>query len=96
MPTVTLVHHRVADFAAWKQVYDAVKPVQQAGGVTAHAVLRGATDPNMVVVCHTFDTAAKAQAFFQSSELKDAMAKAGVDMASFQLEILDEVVSGAL
>ena len=33
MRTVTLVHHRVADYDAWKQVYDGVHEMQRAGGV---------------------------------------------------------------
>lgn len=50
----------------------------------------------MVIVVHTFDTSEAAHAFFANEDLKGAMTQAGVDMASFQIEFLDEVVSGTL
>jgi hypothetical protein len=33
MRTVTLVHHRVQDYDAWRRVYDGVRDVQRDGGV---------------------------------------------------------------
>src|SRR5438477_5171233 len=56
MRTLSMVHHRVADFDAWKQVYDGVVDVQRGGGVVFHQVLRDQSDPNMVVVTHSFDS----------------------------------------
>ena len=94
MRTVSLVHHRVADYDAWKAVYDSVADVQRAGGVLEHAVLRASDDPHMVVVVHTFASADAAHAFFGQEELKDAMTQAGVDLGSLQIEFLDEVVAG--
>ena len=94
MRTVTIVHHRVADYDAWKRVYDGVRDVQRAGGVRQHAVLRPADDPSLVVVVHTFDSSDAAKAFFDKPELKDAMAGAGVDMASFRIEFLQEEEAG--
>jgi quinol monooxygenase YgiN len=96
MRTVTLVHHRVADYDAWKQVYDGVREMQRAGGVRQYAVLRPEDDPAMVVVVHTFDSPEAAKAFFGDPELKGAMESAGVDMSSFQLTFLQEVEAGEL
>jgi heme-degrading monooxygenase HmoA len=96
MRTLSMVHHRVADFDAWKQVYDSVVDVQRGGGVVFHQVLRDQSDPNMVVVTHSFETADEAHAFFDQQELKDAMQQAGVDMSSFQIWFLDEVETGNL
>jgi heme-degrading monooxygenase HmoA len=96
MRTVAIVHHRVADFDAWKQVYDSVADLQRAGGVRDHAVLRGADDPNLVVVVHTFDDREAARSFFANQELGDAMARGGVDPSTFSLELLDEVAAGRL
>jgi heme-degrading monooxygenase HmoA len=96
MRTVSIVHHRVADYDAWKQVYDSVRDVQRAGGVRQHAVLRPADDPSMVVVVHTFDSPDAAKAFFDNQELKDAMGLAGVDMPSFRIEFLQEEVAGEI
>jgi heme-degrading monooxygenase HmoA len=96
MRAVTIVHHRVADYDAWKSVYDSVGDMQRAGGVLEHAVLRPADDPSMVIVVHTFASQEAAHAFFANDELKSAMTSAGVDMSSFQIEFLDEVVAGRL
>jgi ATP-dependent Clp protease ATP-binding subunit ClpA len=92
--TVALVHHRVADFDAWKQVYDSFADIQRAGGVRAHHVWRTRDDPTMVVVVHVFDSSEAADAFFGSHDLEDAMARAGVDPSSVQIEYLDEAESG--
>jgi hypothetical protein len=50
----------------------------------------------MVVVVHTFDSAEAAHSFFDAPELRQAMADAGVDESSFQVEFLDEVEGGAV
>jgi len=76
---VTLfVRHTVADYAAWRKVYDAFGPGQRAAGVTAAAVYQAADNPNDVTVTHDFATLAAAQAFTASAELKAAMQGAGV------------------
>ena len=40
---------------------------------------------------HTFKSPAEAKAFFDAPELAEAMAKAGVDASSVQVEYLDEI-----
>ncbi len=96
MTVVSLVHHKVADFDAWKAVYDGVRDIQRAGGVRHHHVWRSTEDPSLVVVVHTFDDAAAASAFFENPKLQEAMGAAGVEMASFHLELLEAVEGGAL
>jgi hypothetical protein len=95
MRTYSFIHHRVADFDAWKQVYDGFAGAQREGGVRWQQVWRASEDPNMVVVMHQFDDAAAAHAFFERGDLKDAMANAGVDPSSVQIEFLDEVGGSA-
>jgi hypothetical protein len=75
---LSLVLHRVADYPAWRQVYDSVSNLQKAGGVIAESVHRTAGDPDNVLVIHEFGTLGEAQAFFASDELQDAMRRAGV------------------
>lgn len=75
---MSLVLHRVADYAAWRAVYDSVAPMQAAGGVTAESVHRMAGDPDNVLVIHNFDSVDAAQAFFANPELLEAMHRAGV------------------
>jgi quinol monooxygenase YgiN len=91
MNVVTLVHHRVADYEAWREVYDSVREVQREGGVRYERVMRLADDPAMVVVVHEFDDRVAAEAFFAQAELKDAMARAGVDLDSFRIEYLEDL-----
>lgn len=89
--TVTLVRHHVTDFDAWKSQYDVAAPLQKANGVLAHQVLRSGSDPNDVVVSHTFDSADAAHAFMAKTEIKDAMKQAGVDTDSITTMYYDEV-----
>jgi hypothetical protein len=72
------VRHQVADYAAWRRIYDELAPTQKALGVTAKAVYQAAGDPNDVTVTHEFATIEAAQAFAGSTELRTAMHDAGV------------------
>ena len=54
-------------------MYDGFTPVQSEHGVLAHKVLRSIDSPNDVIVTHTFDSPESARAFFELTELKDAM-----------------------
>jgi len=94
--TIALVRHRVADFDAWRKVYDGFAPIQAEHGVHAHQVLRSTENPNDVIVTHTFDSREAARAFFATPELKEGMSKAGVDADSVEISYLDEVEAGAL
>jgi quinol monooxygenase YgiN len=80
--TVAVVRHRVADFGAWKKVYDGFAPTQAEHGVHAHQVLRSIENPDDVIVTHAFDSLEAARAFFAMPELKDVMSQAGVDADS--------------
>ena len=72
------VHHEVADYEAWRKVYNSFGPTRHKMGVTAQAVYRSLENPNEVVVTHDFATQEQAKAFIASEELKSAMQKAGV------------------
>jgi hypothetical protein len=73
-----LVRHAVADYAAWRRVYDDFDVRRSAMGVTGHAVYQAVDDPNDVTVWHDFATRAEAEAFASSEELRSAMQRAGV------------------
>ena len=94
--TIALVRHRVADFDAWKKVYDDFAPIQADHGVRGHQVLRSIENPNDVIVTHTFDSRETARAFFAMPELKEAMSGAGVNADSVETSYFDEVETGAL
>ena len=94
--TISIVRHRVADFDAWKKVYDGFAPIQTEHGVLGHQVLRSIENPNDVIVTHAFDSREAAKAFFAMPELKEAMSEAGVNADSVEISYFDEVESGTL
>ncbi len=88
--TVSFVLHRVADYDAWRRVYDSVAGLQARGGVTSAAVYRSEGDPDNVLVMHQFASAEEAHAFFENAELREAMGSGGVDPSSLRLEFFEE------
>ena len=70
------VRHSVADYAVWKQGYDAFAPMR--GEVFHQAVFQSTSDPKDVTVIHDFHSLAAAQAFADSPQLKETMGKIGV------------------
>jgi len=75
--TTMFVRHPVANYKAWRKVYDDFASVQKAKGVTAQAVYQAADNPNDITVTHDFATVDAAQAF-ANIDLKSAMQNAGV------------------
>ena len=75
------VRHTVADYAAWRRVFDDFAPTQAALGVTDKAVYQAADDSNDITVTHDFATLEAAKAFADSPALKSAMHDAGVTSA---------------
>jgi hypothetical protein len=73
-----LVHHRVRDFGQWKSHYDAHRPARDQAGVKEAHLLRSAEDPNDVTLLFEASDLAKAKAFVESEDLRDAMARGGV------------------
>jgi heme-degrading monooxygenase HmoA len=73
-----IVQHKVNDFAAWKKVYEANKPLRTSNGELADQIFRDADDPNKLIVVFKWDSLANAQKFAHSPELRAAMEKAGV------------------
>jgi len=94
--TTVLVRHRVANYDAWKTVYDGFAPIQAEHGVRGHQVLRSHDNPNDLAITHRFDDLKTAKAFFAMPELKQAMTKAGVDDDSIEVAFYDDVEAGAL
>jgi len=72
------VHHEVADYGAWRKVFDGFAPTQKKLGVIDSAVYQTAGNANDVTVIHDFHSPEAAKAFVASPELKAAMEKAGV------------------
>jgi hypothetical protein len=72
------VRHRVDDYRAWRQVYDAFDSQRGPLGVMGRAEFQSVDDPNDVTVWHDFADLERARAFASSDNLRDAMQKAGV------------------
>jgi len=84
------VRHRVADYDAWRVVYDGAGEMQRAAGVTEASVYRDADDPHEVLVVHRFGSREQAEAFMGDSDAKAAMAAAGVDLDSIRVEVYED------
>lgn len=78
MASYMLVRHKVRDYAEWKRGYDAHLPKRLEAGLTDKYVLRGAADPNEVIVLFEARDLDGAKAFAGSEDLKETMQKAGV------------------
>ena len=76
--THILVRHKVADFAKWKPVYDGHHAARQNAGLREKSLLRSIDNPNEVILLFEAEDLKRAQAFTESSELREAMQKAGV------------------
>jgi len=69
---------RVADFAAWKPVFDELEPTRRQAGFTAHSVHRDAEDPNVIIIAYRVGDIAHAKEYASSQDLRRAMQRAGV------------------
>lgn len=76
-----IVRHQVADYAAWRRVYDEFEPQAAAMGKTGGSVYQSLDDANELTVVNDFATREAAEAFAGSDELKAAMGRAGVQGA---------------
>jgi hypothetical protein len=87
--TVCFALHRVADYDAWRRVYDRVSDIQSELGVTSRAVYRAEGDPNNLLVVQEFRSSEEAHSFFEHPRNREVLQYAGVDVASLRLEFYD-------
>jgi quinol monooxygenase YgiN len=86
--------HEVADYAAWKQVFDQAASLRRNAGERSYQVLRFETDPNQIVHFSQWTSIAAARAFFESPQLVQIRQKAGVKAPKFLY--LQELEAGVL
>jgi quinol monooxygenase YgiN len=89
-----LIIHEVADYAAWKQVFDQAASLRRNAGERSYQVLRFETDPNQIVHFSQWTSIAAARAFFESPQLVQIRQKAGVKAPKFLY--LQELEAGVL
>jgi hypothetical protein len=76
--TYLMIRHRVNDFDQWKVAYDNHSVARQESGLTERYLMRSTDNSNEVVILFEAPDLAKARAFTESPDLREAMQKAGV------------------
>jgi len=74
-----MVKHKVKDWDAWKKEFDDHKQARVDAGLVDRGIGHTAGDNHTVSLVFAVTDMAKAKAFIASKDLKDKMAKAGVD-----------------
>jgi hypothetical protein len=87
-----LVHHEVADYAAWKAAFDSALDWRSKHGERHCRLFRGVQNPNELTLMFEWESFEKAHAFVGSDELKTRMASAGV-RSTPRVEYLTEMFS---
>jgi uncharacterized protein (DUF1330 family) len=90
MSATIAARHTVADYAAWKKVYDEADAIRAQHGCTGQRVLRLPENHNDLFITHEFPTVADAAAFAADPEFAAAMQRAGVTSAP-RIEIFENV-----
>lgn len=93
MPHVLIIHE-VADYPAWKRVFDGAAGIRREAGERSYEVLRYQTDPNRIVHFSAWTSLDAARAFFESPRLVKIRAEAGVKAPEFIY--LESLESGVL
>ncbi len=73
-----LVRHKVADFNAWKRVFDSHAEAQRQAGLRVDRVLRNFDHPNEVFLLFEVTDVEKARAFVSSPAVPEVQKQAGV------------------
>jgi hypothetical protein len=86
-----LIHHRVADYGAWRPIYDRVTGGPMGERVRSHSVWRGLDDPKLVVVVETYDSREDAEWSINHPDLPAVLVECGVELDSVRIDYLEEV-----
>ncbi len=73
-----LIRHKVADYAAWKPLFDEHGAARRANGCRGGRLFRNAADPNEVLILLAWDDLDRARLFAVSDDLHELMRRAGV------------------
>lgn len=93
MPHVLIIHE-VADYPAWKKVFDGAAAIRREAGERRFQVLKYEADPNRIVHFSQWTSLDDARRFFESPRLVRIREEAGVKVPEFIY--LDEIESGTL
>ena len=73
-----LIVHRVADYDAWKAVFDAAAGIRREAGERSFQVLCAEEDPETLVHFSTWTSTAAAREFFESARLQQILSRGPV------------------
>jgi heme-degrading monooxygenase HmoA len=93
MPHVLIIHE-VADYPAWKKVFDSAAGIRKAAGERSYQVLKYRDDANRIVHFSVWTSLDDARRFFESPELVRIRAEAGVKAPEFIY--LEQLEAGTL
>lgn len=89
-----LIIHEVANYAAWKKIFDQASGIRKAAGERTYQVLKYESDANKIVHFSAWTSIADAKAFFESPHLVQIRKDAGVKAPEFIY--LEQLESGVL
>lgn len=89
-----LIIHEVADYPAWKKIFDEASGIRRDAGERSYQVLRYQSEPNKVVHFSKWTSLDDAKRFFESPQLIKIRAQAGVKSPSFIY--LEQLEAGTL
>ena len=89
-----LIIHEVADYIAWKQVFDRAANIRKTAGERSYQVLKYEHQPNKIVHFSEWTSIQDARVFFESPELVEIRKQAGVKAPEFIY--LEQLESGVL
>jgi quinol monooxygenase YgiN len=78
-----LIIHEVADYPAWKSIFDDAAGIRKEAGERSYQVLKYESDPNKIVHFSAWTSIADAKAFFESEHLVEIRRQAGVHAPEF-------------
>jgi quinol monooxygenase YgiN len=76
--TQVMIRHKVENYADWKSAFDGFAETRKSGGEKSYRILHPSDNPNDLVLFFEWESVEKAETFLASSELKEAMQRAGV------------------
>jgi quinol monooxygenase YgiN len=89
-----LIIHEVADYPAWKKIFDGAADIRREAGERSYQVLKYQNDPNRIVHFSVWTSIGDAKRFFESPQLVRIRAEAGVKSPEFFY--LEQLEAGTL
>ena len=93
MPHVLIIHE-VADYPAWKKVFDGAADIRREAGERSYQVLKFQDDPNRIVHFSAWTSIDGTRRFFESPRLVKIRSEAGVKSPDFIY--LEQLEAGTL